>query len=303
MHNTSTPRSFRLKRLKGKIRWIAPVLLLCVLSVAHGQDVTGRVTDSGDNSPLPGASIIVKGTSVGTTTDVNGEYTISTEDANATLVFSFIGYETQEIQIGGRTRIDIALMGSAQALQEIVVVGYGTQRRKDLTGAVAHIDTESMQAEATANLTSMLRGAIPGLGVNYNISAKGIGSAEDFLVRGEKTLRADENPDIEEQRRANAPLIVVDGMLYYGDLADINPMDVESIDILKDASSAAIYGSRAANGVIIITTKKGKRGKPTVNISANTGLAYISHKHYDLMNGEQFIARRIAGFEQNERHQ
>ena len=305
MHNTSTPRFLRLKRLKGKFRWIAPVLLLCVFSVAHGQDVTGRVTDSGDNSPLPGASIIVKGTSVGTTTDVNGEYSISSDDGNATLVFSFIGYETQEIQIGGRTRIDISLTPSTQALEEIVVVGYGTQRKRDLTGAVAHMDTEAMQAEATSNLTSMLRGAMPGLGVNYNISAKGISSAEDFLVRGETTLRADadNDGDIEEQRRANAPLIVVDGMLYYGDLADINPTDVESIDILKDASSAAVYGSRAANGVIIITTKKGKTGKPMINVSASTGIAYTSHRSFDLMNGEQFIARRIAGFEANERRQ
>lgn len=303
MHNTSTPRSFPPPWLKGRFRWIAPVVLICTLSAAHAQEVTGRVTDSGDNSPLPGASIIVKGTSVGTTTDGNGEYRLAVEDPNATLVFSFIGYETQEIAVGGRTRIDISLLASTQALEEIVVVGYGTQRRRDLTGAVAHVDTEAMQAEATSNLTSLLRGAVPGLGVNYNISAKGISSAEDFLVRGETTLRKDSDPNINEQARANAPLIVVDGMLYYGDLADINPVDVESIDILKDASSSAIYGSRAANGVIIITTKKGKSGKPMINVSATTGIAYKSHKSFDLMNGEQFIARRKAGFEANERRQ
>lgn len=303
MHNTSTQTSFRLPWLKGKIRWIAPVLLMCAITAAQGQNITGRVTDSGDNSPLPGASIIVKGTSVGTTTDVNGDYSISTDEADATLVFSFIGYETQEIQVSGRTRIDIALIPSIQSLEEIVVVGYGTQKKKDLTGAVAHVDTEAMQAEATSNLTSLLRGAVPGLGVSYNTSAKGIGSAEDFLVRGETTLRKDSDPDVNEQARANAPLIVVDGMLYYGDLADINPVDVESIDILKDASSSAIYGSRAANGVIIITTKKGKVGKPMINVSTSTGVAYKSHKSLDLMNGEQFIARRKAGFEANERRQ
>jgi TonB-linked SusC/RagA family outer membrane protein len=280
------------------------------LSFAQAQNVTGKITDGEGNTPLPGASIVVKGTSVGTTTDANGEYSIAVEDPNTTLVFSFIGYATQEIQVGGRTRIDITLAPDVQSLEEVVVVGYGTQRKKDLTGAVAHVDTENLQAEATSNLTSMLRGAIPGLNVNFNMSAKGIGDASDFLIRGEKSVRKDiegstddDGGDLDEQRRANAPLIVVDGMLYYGDLSDINPVDVESIDILKDASAAAIYGSRASNGVIIITTKKGKKGKPMISISASTGLAYVSPKHYDLMNGQQFVARRIAGYEANERRQ
>lgn len=284
---------------------LLPLWLLCAFAFGQRQEVSGRITDADDNSPLPGANILVKGTSVGTTTDANGDYTIAVEGENPTLVFSFIGYTSQEIQVGDRTRIDISLAPDIQALEEVVVVGYGTQRKKDLTGAVAHVDAEELQAEATSNLTSMLRGNVPGLSVNYNTSAKGIGSASDFLVRGETSVRRDEdnNGDLEEQRAANAPLIVVDGMLYYGDLSDINPSDVQSIDILKDASSTAIYGSRASNGVILITTKKGKRGKPTINISTNTGLAYISHKHYDLMNGEQFIARRIAGYEANERRQ
>lgn len=282
-----------------------PLWLLGTMVFAQSQNVTGNITDAEDNSPLPGANVVVKGTSVGTTTDANGSYSIEVEGENTVLVFSFIGYASQEVQVAGRTRIDISLSPDIHALEEVVVVGYGTQRKRDLTGSVAHVDAEELQAEATSNLTSMLRGNVPGLAVNYNISAKGIGSASDFLVRGETSVRRDEdnNGDTEEQRDANAPLIVVDGMLYYGDLADINPADVQSIDILKDASSAAIYGSRAANGVILITTKKGKRGKPTINISTNTGLAYISHRHFDLMNGQQFIARRIAGFEANERRQ
>lgn len=290
---------------KRRICLLLPLSLICAVSYAQTLNVTGKITDGEGNSPLPGASIVVKGTSVGTTTDANGEYSIAVEDANTTLVFSFIGYASQEIAVGGRTRIDVSLVPDVQSLEEVVVVGYGTQRRKDLTGAVAHVDAEELQAEATSNLTSMLRGNVPGLSVNYNISAKGIGSASDFLVRGETSVRRDEDNDgdFEEQREANQPLVVVDGMLYYGDLSDINPSDVQTIDILKDASSTAIYGSRAANGVILITTKKGKQGKPTINISTNTGLAYISHKHFDLMNGEQFIARRIAGYEANERRQ
>jgi TonB-dependent starch-binding outer membrane protein SusC len=290
---------------KRRICLLLPLSLICAVSYAQTLNVTGKITDGEGTSPLPGASIVVKGTSVGTTTDANGEYSIAVEDENTTLVFSFIGYASQEIAVGGRTRIDISLTPDVQSLEEIVVVGYGTQRRKDLTGAVAHVDVEELQAEATSNLTSMLRGNVPGLAVNYNTSAKGIGSASDFLVRGETSVRRDEdnNGDLEEQRESNQPLVVVDGMLYYGDLSDINPADVQTIDILKDASSTAIYGSRASNGVILITTKKGKRGKPTINISTNTGLAYISHRHFDLMNGEQFIARRIAGYEANERRQ
>ena len=307
MGKTSTRKLFHLHEWKLRMCWLTPLLSMCFLSLAQGQNVTGRITDGDANNPLPGASIVIKGTSVGTTTDANGEYSIAVQDQSTTLVFSFIGYATQEVQINGRTRIDVTLSPDVQSLEEVVVVGYGTQRKKDLTGAVAHVDAESLKAEATANLTSMLRGNVPGLGVNYNISAKGIGDASDFLVRGERSVRKDgpddDGGDLDEQRRANQPLIVVDGMLYYGDLSDINPADVQSIDILKDASSSAIYGSRAANGVIIITTKKGKRGKPTINISTNTGLAYVSHKHYDLMNGEQFIARRIAGYEANERRQ
>lgn len=305
MCKISTHRSFHLPGWKRRMYLLIPLWLLGTMVFAQSQNVTGNITDAEDNSPLPGANVVVKGTSVGTTTDANGSYSIEVEGENTVLVFSFIGYASQEVQVAGRTRIDISLSPDIHALEEVVVVGYGTQRKRDLTGSVAHVDAEELQAEATSNLTSMLRGNVPGLAVNYNISAKGIGSASDFLVRGETSVRRDEdnNGDTEEQRDANAPLIVVDGMLYYGDLADINPTDVQSIDILKDASSAAIYGSRAANGVILITTKKGKRGKPTINISTNTGLAYISHRHFDLMNGQQFIARRIAGFEANERRQ
>lgn len=306
MGKTFTPIVFHHRYgWKTKVCWLAPLLLLCAVAFAQAQTVTGKITDSDGNNPLPGASIVVKGSSVGTTTDANGEYSIAVEDLNTILVFSFIGYESQEIQVGGRTRIDVVLKPDIQSLEEVVVVGYGTQRKRDVTGAIARVEAEQLKSEATANITSMLRGNVPGLAVSYNISAKGIGSASDFLVRGEKSLRKDldNDGDREEQREANQPLIVVDGMLYYGDLADINPSDVQSIDILKDASSAAVYGSRAANGVILITTKKGTRGKPTINISANVGLAYPSHKRYELMNGQQFIARRIAGFEANERRQ
>lgn len=305
MTKSFTPNGSPPGRGIKKFCWPVPFLLLCVCAFAQEQTVSGRITDANDNSPLPGASIVLKGTTVGTTTDANGSYSIVVDDPNTILVFSFIGYTSQEFPVSGRTRIDVSLTPDVQALEEVVVIGYGTQKRKDVTGAVAHIDAETLETEATSNLTSMLRGAIPGLAVSLNTSPKGIGSAEDFLVRGETSLRKDANNDgdFEEQRQANAPLIVVDGMIYYGDLSDINPVDIQSFDVLKDASSAAIYGSRAANGVIIITTKKGKRGKPMINVSTSTGIAYVSPAHYDLMNGQQFINRRIAGYEANERRQ
>src|SRR5688500_11231166 len=145
---------------KRRMCWLTPLLLLCVFSFAQGQNVTGTILDADNNSPLPGASIVVKGTSVGTTTDANGEYSISVEDENTTLVFSFIGYTSQEVQVSGRTRIDINLAPDIQALEEIVVVGYGTLRKRDLTGAVAHVDAEELKSEATSNLTSMLRGNV-----------------------------------------------------------------------------------------------------------------------------------------------
>ena len=263
MSKTSTPHASCQPRWKRKLCWLTALCVLCVITFAQGQNVTGKVTDAADNSALPGASIVLKGTSVGTTTDANGEYSIAVEDPNTTLTFSFIGYTSQDVQVGGRSRIDITLSPDVRALEEVVVVGYGTQRKKDVTGSVAHVDAEKLQTEATSNLTTMLRGAIPGLNVRYNTSAKGIGDASDFVVRGETTLRKDgtddDGGDLDEQRRANEPLIVVDGMIFYGDLTEINPADIQSFDILKDASASAIYGSRAADGVIIITTKKGKR--------------------------------------------
>src|SRR5690606_12731003 len=138
MGKTFTPIVFHHRYgWKTKVCWLAPLLLLCAVAFAQAQTVTGKITDSDGNNPLPGASIVVKGSSVGTTTDANGEYSIAVEDLNTILVFSFIGYESQEIQVGGRTRIDVVLKPDIQSLEEVVVVGYGTQRKRDVTGAIA----------------------------------------------------------------------------------------------------------------------------------------------------------------------
>ena len=275
------------------------ILLIGFLGNSLAQKiVTGTVTDE-DKNPLTGVTVIVQGTTIGTLTNANGGFSLSVPADAGTLVFSFVGMKTYEVAIGDQTIFDAVMTIDVGMLEEVIVIGYGTVKKKDLTGAVTRVDAEKLRTEATSNMTTMLRGSIPGLAVNLTTTPKGLSSASDILIRGETSLRA----SAADQRSVNAPLFVVDGMIYYGDLADINPVDIESFDILKDASSAAIYGARASNGVILITTKKGAKGKPIINVSTSTGLAYISPAHYDLMNGEQFIARRIAGFETNQRYQ
>jgi len=268
------------------------------LLVQQEVSVKGTVTDA-KGKGLPGVTIVVKGTVLGTATDKDGNYSLKVPADAKILVFSFVGMKTQEIEMNGRTVINVIMQPEAIGLEEVVAIGYGVQRKSDLTGAVTRINAEKLDKEATSNMTTMLRGAIPGLSVNLTRSAKGLSSPGDMMVRGQTSLRASES----DTKAANAPLIVIDGMIYYGDLADINPQDIETFDVLKDGSSAAIYGARASNGVIIITTKKGKKGKPVINISTSTGLAVISPAHIERMNGAQHIAFRIAGFEENERKQ
>lgn len=281
--------------LTKNIRLLLSCLLamhLCSATLIAQRQVSGVVQDE-SGVPLIGVNILVKGTGTGTVTDVDGAYNLEVTGEESVLQFSYTGYVHQEIRVGAQSVINVTLGEDVVGLEEVVVVGYGTVRKKDLTGAVSQIDAEKLATEATPNITDMLRGAVPGLNVGFNASAKGISSASDLEVRGSTNVRG---------AAANAPLIVVDGMIYSGDLADINPNDIATFDILKDASSAAIYGSRATNGVIIITTKKGKSGKPTINVSSSVGLATLSHAHLEPMNGPQFIDWRIAGFEANERH-
>jgi TonB-linked SusC/RagA family outer membrane protein len=269
MCKTFTQRALHHPGWKRRMCSLLPLLLICAVSYAQNQNVTGRITDAEDNSPLPGASIILKGTSIGTTTDANGAYSISVPDENAILVFSFIGYASQEVQVNGRTQVNIALSADIQALEEIVVVGYGTQRKRDLTGAVSQVDAAKIAHQSPNSVTDILRANIPGLNVGFSNTPKGVSQME---VRGKNTLTA-----------GSSPLIVVDGMIYNGDLSDINPADIDKVDVMKDASSAAVYGARGANGVVLITTKRGASDKPTIALSSSFGLATdaIVEKPYD----------------------
>ena len=210
---------------------------------------------------MPGVTVVVKGSTIGTITDVDGKFSLSTPENSRILVFSFIGMKTQEVTITG-TQYTIVMDSDVIGLEEVVAIGYGTMKKSDLTGSVASIRAEKLESEKPQSMQDLLRGNIAGLAVGFSTNAKGGGSLE---IRGDNTLKASSNP-----------LIVLDGVIYQGGLEDINPTDIESIDVLKDASSAAVYGARSANGVILVTTKKGKLGKPIINVNSSVGLATMA---------------------------
>ena len=221
------------------------------------QTVTGTVTDESD-APIPGVNVLVKGTTVGTTTDTNGRYTLEVPDENSILVFSFIGYQSQEVQVGNQTNLDVRMMLDVQSLQEVVVVGYGEQKKTTITGAVTTVKSDVIQQAPVSNLSNALTGRLPGT-IFINRSGEPGNDASQIRVRGTNTTG---NP---------SALIVIDGIANRsGGLDRLNPADIESITILKDGS-AAIYGAQAANGVILVTTKRGKEGKPQIGFNYNVG--------------------------------
>jgi len=234
--------------------------------------VSGTVTSADDGETLPGVNILEKGTTNGVVTDVDGQYRITVQD-NATLIFSSVGYATEEIEVGNQTVIDVSLNLDVAQLGEVIVIGYGEAKKSDVTGAVVRADIESLKEQPNINILQSLQGNVPGLNVGVATSA---GETPTFSIRGQNSLSG-----------SNEPLIVVDGIIYRGNLRDINTNDVASIDVLKDASSAAIYGSQAANGVIIITTKSGKStavgDKPTFNYSGSFGISEAANvpEYYD----------------------
>jgi TonB-linked SusC/RagA family outer membrane protein len=229
--------------------------------VSQARRVSGKVTES-NGQPLPGVTVVVKGTTVGTITDDDGNYQLDVPAGSNQLLFSFIGMKTIEESIANRSVIDVSMEADVIGLEEVVAIGYGTMKKSDLTGSVSSVRAEQMENEKPQAIQDLLRGNIAGLQVGFSTNAKGGGSLE---IRGDNTLKA-----------GSSPLIVLDGVIYQGGMEDINPNDIESIDVLKDASSAAVYGSRSANGVLLITTKKGKKGKPIINVNSSIGLATMA---------------------------
>ena len=242
-------------------------------------NVSGTITDDA-GQPLPGVNVVEKGTTNGTSSDANGKYTLNVED-NAVLVFSFIGYVTQEIPVSNQTVVDITMTPDVKSLNEVVVVGYGTQEKKDLTGSVSSIDSELLASRQSLQVSDALQGTMAGVTVTRSDGQPGGGST--VRIRGVTSLNV------------NDPLVIVDGVPGLG-LNDVNPNDIESITVLKDAASQAIYGARAAAGVILITTKRGQEGKLQLNydyeygISEPTALpAFVGAKDYRNMINERSL--------------
>ncbi|MDQ1296952.1 MAG: hypothetical protein QG576_193 [Bacteroidota bacterium] len=235
--------------------------------------ITGTVTDE-NGSPLPGSTVLVKGTTIGATTGIDGKYSLDVSSPGVTLVFSFVGYTTQEIFVQDKSIVNVSLKPELLGLDEVIVVGYGTQKRSDITGTVASMPKERLEMAPNLNIAQAIQGAIPG--VMIRTSAAGADPSQVIMVRGRNSILA-----------SNDPLIVLDGIPYGGQISDINPNDVQSIEVLKDASSAAIYGSRGANGVILITSKEGVAGKATILYDGKYSIQKASNLP-DLMNGEEF---------------
>lgn len=294
----------------GDRRWVESfgkallAFLLCCIGTgllstpvqAQEHEVTGQVVDAESGEPLPGVNVVVQGTSIGTTTNADGTYTIDTSGPDATLVFSFVGYETREIPVEARTTIDVELAVSSEMLDEVVVVGYGTQSQAEVTGSVSSVSAEDLEDDVSTTIDQALQGRTAGAMVVRNSGRPG--GDVSIRIRGLSTLNTG----------SDEPLYIVDGVPVNGDsenaisnpLSNINPQDIESIDILKDASAAAIYGSRASNGVVLITTKRGEAGQQRVDYSASVGAERLPNKLnvMDLQQYARFVTRRaeIVGY-------
>ncbi|MES2265338.1 MAG: TonB-dependent receptor [Bacteroidota bacterium] len=229
---------------------------------AQNVTITGKVTDATSGETLIGVTVGVKGTTTGTQTDANGTYTLSAP-STATLQVSYIGYTTQDVPVNGRTSLDIKLQSSTNQLQQVVVIGYGTQRKVDNTGSVASVKAADINNQASTNAVAALQGKVSGVTVTNNGTP---GSAPQITIRGLGTVYGNVSP-----------LYVVDGV-WYSDITFLNNNDIENITILKDASSTAIYGVRAANGVVLITTKRGAKGKPTINYNGYAGWQAVTNQ-------------------------
>ena len=259
------------------------MMLFAGFAVIAQDQISGRVTDAETGDPLPGATVQVQGTTEGTVTDTDGYYKLEVSDLEATLVFSFVGYQPETVPIEGRTTINVQLEEVVTELDEVVVVGYGTQERGDLTSSVSTVSAEDMAEISPESVDQMIQGNASGVSVSPSGGLPGAGS--EIRIRGTGTINNTQ------------PLIVVDGQTsrnwsnqQFNPLSMINPNDIESIQILKSASATAIYGARAANGVILIETKKGTREKrPTFTYSANVGFNQ-AWKKLDLLNAEQYVA-------------
>ncbi|MCD8079083.1 MAG: TonB-dependent receptor [Bacteroides sp.] len=252
--------------------WLAQIPFLGNLQ-AQSTLVKGTVLDA--EGGMPGVNVTVKGTTNGTITDIEGNFSISVPDGSSVLIFSYIGYVTEEVTVGNQTQITVTLTEDARTLDEVVVVGYGVQKKSHLTGSVSKLDTDNLTDIPVTRVDQVLQGKIAG--VNIQNSTSEAGAAPQIRVRGMGSISAD-----------SSPLVVIDGYPTPDGLETLDMADVESIEVLKDAASAAIYGSRAANGVILVTTKQGDFNRPRYNVKASTGLKWAYQLH-PIMNSREYV--------------
>ncbi len=285
----------KLRGLANHLKLLLVLFAVLLTSSLSAQSVVkGKVTDA-DGTGIPGVNVIIKGTTTGTATDADGAFSMSIPDGTAdpVLVFSFIGYTSQEQQVSGRSSIDVKMIADTKELNEIVVVGYGTQLKRDITGAIVKVQSDVLQQTASYNVIDQLKGHAAGVDI---ISASAVpGGESQIRIRGSRTMVANtQTPtatsattDAGNANSADGPLLVVDGIPYSGNLNDISPSDIASLEILKDASATAIYGSRGAGGVILVTTKRGTSGKTVFSYDGYYGTSKVM-KELRVFNGAEF---------------
>ena len=276
-------RQFYQKLLRLLVLLVAMTgMLKTTANAQQGIPVTGTVIDN-TNLPLISVSVTVKGKPGGVVTDANGKFSITVPNEQSVLLFSYVGYVSEQRTVGKTRQFNITMAADAKGLNEVVVVGYGTQKRKDITGAVTSVDPKRLENLPNTSYVQALEGAIPGLTVTQT-SGGAEGNSNSIAIRGRRSIAADNNP-----------LVILDGIPYNGSASDISPSDIATIDILKDASAAAIYGSRGANGVILITTKKGVTGPPVISYDGSYGIQKLG-KLPQLMSPQEFYDFKNARY-------
>ncbi|MEX2395616.1 MAG: SusC/RagA family TonB-linked outer membrane protein, partial [Balneolales bacterium] len=266
-------------------------LLFCSIALGQENTVTGIVTDAESGGELPGVNITVQGTTIGATTDLDGVYSLEVPSLDDTLIFSYVGYETQEVAIGGRTTVNVSLGWAAIERDDLVVVGYGVMQRSDMTGSVGSISAEDIQDRSVGNVEQQLSGRIAGVDVAINSGRPG--GTPNIRIRGSTSVS-----------NTNDPLYVVDGVMLNVEslqrgthaISSIDPGSIESIEVLKDASATAIYGARGANGVVLITTKKGNQEGGRITYDNNVSISQASKK-IDVLNSEEFLMVEEIAYE------
>lgn len=264
-------------------------LLSATMAAAQPRDVSGRVTDS-NGQPVAGATVVVQGGSAGTVTDGNGNYSLRGVGAEAVLEINMLGFAAVTEATGGKTQVNVQLTPAAIDIEEVVMVGYGAVRKKDMTGSVTIVNAAQLEKEQPQTVQDLLRNNVAGLNIGYTDSAEG--DVTDIVIRGKTNFRSNVSSPTRTSDGYNAPLIVLDDVIYYGRMTDINPADIESVAVLKDGSSSAIYGAKATNGVILITTKKGKEGKPVIRLDASVGLVMNARRQPSWSAGDEFLQFR-----------